>query len=198
LAGGFRGIGLPCLAGPAAAALAWVVIGVSWYMNPWFVFTRDAFSDFGGPGASNPWVYNYGLMATALLVAVYSACLYRWAESKLEVFGSALLFVAALFLALIGYYPSGTRPHTFVSWWFFAQMDMALIALGAGMSRRPGREGAYGRYVLGLAVAGPIVFLLAEALVGWPSAAVAEAYGILVIDACVALILLAQLSGRQY
>jgi Predicted membrane protein len=41
------------------------------------------------------------------------------------------VFVAGLFLALIGIYHAGTRPHVFVSTWFFVQMDTALIAWGS-------------------------------------------------------------------
>ena len=46
----FRFIGL------VAAVLAWIVILLSIHHNPWFVFTKHAFSDLGGPGAEKPWI----------------------------------------------------------------------------------------------------------------------------------------------
>ncbi len=186
-----------CLAGLAAAVLAWVVIGASWALNSdWFVFTEHAFSDLGGPGARAPWLYNYGLITVGLVVVAFSACPYRLARDKMEVYGSALLAVAGVFLALIGVYPSGTRPHTFVSSWFFVQMDAALLALSLGAY-----SASRSRPALASALAAALAFPLAgavEALAGWPSAAVLEAYGILVIDFCVAMLTLEYLAaGRR-
>ncbi len=171
-------------AGPAAVILAWIVIGASWYLNPWFRFLEHAFSDLGGPEASYPWVYNYGLIATGALVILYSWFIYSVAASKMEAAASALTFVAGIFLALIGVYPSGTRPHTFVSMWFFIQMDMALIALGLGLRVRGSR---LWHAITGLSVLAFPIYGMVEATVGWPSVAAGEAYGIIVIDLAVIL-----------
>ena len=185
-----------CLAGLAAAVLAWAVIGASWAVNrDWFVFTEHAFSDLGGPGARAPWLYNYGLITVGAVVVAFSLCPYRLARDKLEVYGSALLAVAGVFLALIGVYPSGTRPHTFVSAWFFVQMDAALLALSLGAYRA-----SRSRLAVASAVAAALAFPLAglvEAAVGWPSAAVLEAYGVLVIDFCVAALTLEYLGATR-
>ncbi|MCG2894775.1 MAG: DUF998 domain-containing protein, partial [Vulcanisaeta sp.] len=93
-----------------------------------------------------------------------------------ESFASAFVFVAGLFLALIGIYHAGTRPHVFVSTWFFVQMDMALIALGIGSLM--GGDRGLGLFSLLLGVLAPIPALL----IPWPSAATEEAYGIVIID----------------
>ncbi|MCG2870075.1 MAG: DUF998 domain-containing protein, partial [Vulcanisaeta sp.] len=124
--------GLIRYSGIIAVILAWVVIAVSISVNPWFVFTKNAFSDLGGPYATDPWIYNYGLIITSVFVDLYSINLLLTSRNKVESFASAFVFVAGLFLALIGIYHAGTRPHVFVSTWFFVQMDMALIALGIG------------------------------------------------------------------
>lgn len=180
---------LLCLLGVAAAVAAWVVIGASWAVNrDWFVFTEHAFSDFGGERSRAPWLYNYGLITVGVLVAAFSLCPYRIAAHKLEPLGSGLLLTAGLFLALIGVYPAGTRPHVFVSTWFFIQMDMALVALSAGAyqaTRDPLAKAA-----AAVSMAAFPVYGLVGVLAGWPSAAVSEAYGILVIDAVVALLTL--------
>ena len=164
--------------GPAATVFAWVIIGASVWLNPWFVFTEDAFSDLGTPRASVPWVYNWGLIATGALVVAYSFALAGVSRSLGEAWGSAFVFVAGLFLALIGVFPGGTRPHVFVSTWFFVQMDLAFLAWGLGLASSGRRLGwVYVAMALAAAVLGVVV--------DWPSAAVAEAFGIIVIDAWV-------------
>jgi len=170
---------ISCLAGPVAVVLAWVVIGASWYMNrEWFVFVRDAYSDFGGPESCCPGLYNYGLMLVGALVVVFGACTYLCAPGRLGAAGGAYFALAGVFLALIGVFPSGTRPHTFVSTWFFVQADMGLVLLLASMRRGGGLTRlALLASILAFPVAG-----IVEVAVGWPSAAVVETYGIIIID----------------
>ena len=91
--------------------------------------------------------------------------------------------LAGVFLALIGVYYGGTRPHVFVSTWFFVQMDLALIPLTLSLWRR--RGWARGAYLFAVSILAWPVYALVEALVGWPSVAAGEAYGIVVIDVAV-------------
>ncbi|MEB3780016.1 MAG: DUF998 domain-containing protein [Desulfurococcales archaeon] len=180
-----------CILGIIAAVFAWVVIGVSWSLNPWFDFFKHAFSDLGTKQANMPWVYNYGLIATGVLIILYSICTYRYATNKMEAVGSGFLFIAGIFLALIGVYPGGTRPHVFVSTWFFVQMDMAIIAMGLGLLMRAIWRVGLAITLLGL-MAFP-VYVVVDYLVGWPSVAVGEAYGIIVIDIAVLLLVYEQI-----
>ena len=168
--------GLIRYSGIIAVILAWVVIAVSISVNPWFVFIKNAFSDLGGPYATDPWIYNYGLIITSVFVDLYSINLLLTSRNKVESFASAFVFVAGLFLALIGIYHAGTRPHVFVSTWFFVQMDMALIAWGIGSLM--GGDRGLGLFSLLLGVLAPIP----ASLIPWPSAATEEAYGIVIID----------------
>ena len=167
--------------GVIAAALAWLFIAISISVNPWFVFTRNAFSDLGGPHATDPWIYNYGLITTSIFVDLYSINLLLISRNKVEDFASAFVFIAGLFLALIGIYHEGTRPHVFVSTWFFAQMDMALITWGIGSLMT--RDRRLGLFSLLLGIVAPLIALV----IPWPSAATEEAYGIVVIDLWVAV-----------
>ncbi len=173
-----------CLLGLVAAIAAWAVIGVAWYYNPWFVFTEHAFSDLGGAEACCPWIYNYGLMLVGLIVSLWSFCLYRVARNKLEAVGAGYVFLMGVFLALIGLFPSGTRHHVFVSTWFFIQADLAFIVLAAGMARR---GSGLGKALLAISILAFPVAAAVEAVVGWPSTAAVEAYGIVVIDIGVVL-----------
>lgn len=58
-----------------SAILAWIIILVCISLNPWFVFTKNAFSDLGGPMARDPWLYDYGLIASAILAFLYATYL---------------------------------------------------------------------------------------------------------------------------
>lgn len=175
----------------AAALLAWTVILLSISYNPWFVFTKHAFSDLGGPAAEKAWIYNYGLIATGALVLLYSLALMMNAANKVENAGGAFISIAGIFLALIGAYPSGTRPHTFVSIWFFAQTDLAVIAWGIGLLLRGWK--VLGAVITAMSITGPALAVA----INWPSAATLEAYGIAIVDAWVALMLRVHAAERS-
>jgi len=174
--------------------LAWIVIGTCWYINPWFVFTEHAFSDFGGSKASIPELYNYGLILTGFLVILFGSSLIYFSENKFEIIGGSYIALSGIFLALIGVYHSGTRPHTFVSTWFFVQIYIGLVILGIGMHMRKLR---YSTLVLSISLPSLPISEVIDALWGWPSAAVVEAYGIIIIDICVILITLAYIKIIQ-
>ena len=114
------------------------------------------------------------------LLVLYGVSLWVLGGNKFEVGGSAYMVLAGVFLALIGVYPGGTRPHVFVSSWFFVQADMALILVTLGAWIRLRSRLSYAGFWASLA-AFPVAFLL-DMIFPWPSAAVLETYGILVID----------------
>jgi hypothetical membrane protein len=163
--------------GIATPILAWIVIFLSWHKNPWFNVMRDAYSDLGGSKARDAWIYNYGLMIVGTFMFVYGVLLSYRINGKLGVIGSAYLALSGVFLSLIGLYHSGTRPHTFVSTWFFIQADISLILLAANY-----RSVLLGKILLTVSILAYPIAMLVEATVGWPSTAVLETYGILIID----------------
>lgn len=176
--------------GLAAMVLAWVVIIVSISLNPWFNLFHNALSDLGNPRANYYWVFNYGLVATAVLMFVFSVYLLLASENKVEAMGSSFVAVAAIFLALIGVFHEGTYPHTFVSEWFFAQMDLAVVTWSIGLI--VGRRLNYGIPLLALGLLSPLPALLIK----WPSTATLEVYGILIIDVW-AVIATVLIKGRR-
>lgn len=154
----------------------WIIATISIRYNPWFNIWKHAFSDLGTKDAVNPWIYNYGLRVLGAITMLYSIYLAYASWNKFMVFSSALIFVAGIFLSLIGIYPGGTRPHTFVSTWFFIQFFIALIPMAIGFVFS-------GKYIDALfQIIIFIVALLGAILVKWPSAALIEAYEILLID----------------
>jgi hypothetical membrane protein len=162
--------------GLAAALTAWGTFAYAISVNPWFMFTSHAFSDLGGPGAFYPGVYNIGMMASGFLIGLYSLRCIEDAVNKLETVGGAFLAVAGVFLVFIGVYPSGTEAHNFISFWFFAQADLAIMAWGLGLISRGEKE--LGLVVSGLGFVSPVVAYL----VPWPSTAMLEAFGIVVMN----------------
>lgn len=169
------------LLGPVAFPLFHIVVLASALRNPWWSFYRHAFSDLGAQAATDPWIYNVGLMVLGALVMFFSLGLLLAAESKWSAFASALFFVAGIFLALIGIYPGGTRPHVFVSTWFYVQSFIASAALGAALLLEGNRP--YGVLLCALGVLPPLLGVLVEATVGWPSVAIAEYAGAVFIAA---------------
>jgi len=176
------------LTGILASVTAWLTIVASASINPWFNLWEHAFSDLGAPKARLPWVYNVGLMVSGLLACCFSLYLLYVARAKLEVFSSSLLFVAGIFLSLIGVFPSSTRPHTFVSTWFFIQVWLSF--LGFSVASYVTRRKVLSVSMTVLSVLGPLGALLVELLRGWPSVALLEAYGIIIINMGVLLLTL--------
>lgn len=166
------------LTGLFSLLAALLVIALCWTMNPWFNFWGDAFSDFGTSRACCPWLYNEGLILSAILFSIFSLQILSSSQGRTEAFSSGLLFTASIFLALIGIFPGGTRPHTFVSTWFFVQTFLGFATLGSAIYLRGDKLGLMTALASGLAI--PLATVI-EDLHGWPSAAVAEAAGILII-----------------
>ncbi len=111
-----------------------------------------------------------------MLFAVYLVLI---SQTKLQIVGGAYISVAAIFLALIGLYPGGTRPHVFVSTYFFVQFFLGMFLYGLGSEKR----------VRNIST---LLFILAiiGTLIEWPSVALIETYEILLIMAFALLIAL--------
>ena len=165
--------------GVASGISGWLVILAAIMVNPWFVFTEDAFSDLGGRLSAYPWVFNNGMMFTGLLIMVYGVYLTSISLNQSMKIGSWFTVVSGLALFLIGLYPTGTSPHFLVSVWFFGQTDLAIGAWGLGLRDRF----EVGWLFLVMSVMGPIGAIL----VPWPSTAVVEAYGIVLMNIWVVL-----------
>lgn len=166
-----------------AICAAWITIALSILLNPWFRVTANALSDLGGgnpqlnghPSPTDPWVYNYGLMITGLLIALMASCSIWLADRKAEITGMSFFIISGLFLALIGIYHEGTYPHDFVSIWFFIIASISYLAVGISLIMKEPRFGI------------PMVLFLllswvAYLTVHWQSTAEDEIFGIVVID----------------
>lgn len=150
------------------SAFLWISSAI--LLNPGFDFFTGALSQLGSPGANDPWVYNVGLMFTAVLLFLFSCGLLLKSKNRIESAGSSFFMIAALFLALIGIYHGGTYPHDFVSLWFFILADLSVLTWGIGiLLQNPSRSMAV---LLVAAVATGMGFGL-----HWPSSAELETFG---------------------
>ena len=163
--------------GFAAAVGGWLVILASIARNGWFVFTENAFSDLGHPQANDPWLFNYGMMLNGLLIILFGVYLVYVSFNKIGTIGGGFMMITGVFLILIGVFDEGSKNHFFVSVWFFTQGALTVLTWGLALMRNP-RWGRYGAVFLGVSVIGSLVTLF----VPWPSTAVAEAWGILLLD----------------
>lgn len=166
--------------------LAWIIIFISIAVNPWWIshYTTGAFSDLGSSSSNMPWIYNYGLIIVGTIIIFYSLALINYSLNKIEVTGSAFFLIAGIFLILIGVFPAGTRPHVFVSTYFFIQSDLSLITWGIGICLSKIKR--YGSIFIILGIIAPIIAYVLPL-----SAAEAETIGILALDIWTILMYLA-------
>jgi len=165
--------------GAVASLYIWIIILVCYHFNPSFVFTQGALSQFGAPSANYPFIYNiFGMIVTGILLMLFSVSLIGLSENKLETVGSSFLFISSVFLMLIGVFFAGTRPHVFVSTYFYYQADLAIITFGLGSVLHDRSEGMVS---LLIGVAAPIIAFIVK----WPSSATLEVFGIICIEAWV-------------
>ncbi|MEM0439865.1 MAG: DUF998 domain-containing protein [Sulfolobales archaeon] len=166
--------GVMRVSGIIASAVFWIFTFISISRNTWFDFYRDAFSDLGGSRANDPWIYNYGLIVASIFVILLSLDMIMISRTKIGVVGGSYISIAGIFLALIGIFPAGTRPHTFVSTWFFIQAFIGFLIYGLGEFRK------YPGYLATII----IIFITALSgaiIIRWPSAATIEAYEIILL-----------------
>lgn len=168
--------------GWASTIGGWLVILLAISRNPWFVFTENAFSDLGAASANDPWLFNVGMILTGVMIVLYAVHLFEAGVNKLSRVGGTSMALTGLMLMMIGFYPEGTPYHYTVSVWFFSQGALTVLIWGLALIREKAWR-KYGYIFTFMGLAGPIIAVI----VPWPSTAVAEAYGILVLNLLVAL-----------
>jgi hypothetical membrane protein len=164
------------------SAFAWITSAI--VINPSFNFFKGALSQLGSKGANDSWVYNIGLIFTAIFLFIFAIGLLAYSKNKIEEAGSSFLMVSAIFLALIGVFHGGTYPHDFVSVYFFIQSGLAIITLGIGLLLESKKQGVI---ILLLAVA---AIACAEIIKNFVSTAVLETFGTAAISLFAVLMIL--------
>ncbi len=184
--------------GPVAAIYFWLSASLDVYLNRswWHFFQKgNSFSAMGDPNpqiaGSLAWVYNdVVLLPTAMLILLFSLVLVVRSRNKVETAGSSFFFVAGTLLAGIGIYHEGTTPHITLTFLFFALADLSILVWGLGVLAQGQRRLALG--MLLVAIPGAAL----ASMISWPSVAVEEAVGILLIDVWIGLLFLARREDR--
>ncbi len=163
-------LGILKLSGVIAIIVYWSFTIASILQNPWFSIMHNALSDLGNLKANDPWIYNYGLIATTPFLFIFSIYLIYIAKNKVQCIGGAFITISSFFLTFIGVFHSGTRPHVFVSTYFFLQFFLGMLVFGALSNRN-------------LRILTSIIFAVAlgGAFLPWPSVATIEIYEIALI-----------------
>ena len=169
-------------AGLAAFLGGWLVILIAISRNNWFVFTENAFSDLGHPLANDPWIFNTGMMLNGLLIVLYGLYLIDVSFNKTGAVGGGFMMITGVFLTLIGVFDEGSKNHYFVSVWFFTQGAITVLTWGLALYREEKWRGM-GRVFIGLSLMGTVLAVI----VPWPSTAMVEAWGILIMNVWVIL-----------
>ena len=173
-----------------AFVLFFIVAAISISFNPWFNFYHHAFSSLGSSNVNLPWIYNVGMMVIGAFIIIYSLTFLYDSNNKIESAGAALILVTGVFLIMIGIFYDGTRPHNFVSAYFFGQAEVALIVSGIGLvMSNILQERRAGWIIVAFSIGALIVALLFD----WPSSAAVEEYGIFTIGIRVILLTRVQL-----
>ncbi|MGM0510971.1 MAG: DUF998 domain-containing protein [Thermoplasmatota archaeon] len=117
--------------GILAPLIAYILIGISILIHPWFSWADHALSDLGAVETSYNNVFNFALMATGMIAIVFAFGIFRLAEDYMGILGVSLFIISLVLLIMIGIFPSGTPPHFYISVSFFAvgAAGLALIAV---------------------------------------------------------------------
>jgi hypothetical membrane protein len=142
-------------ASTAAGALApFVGLGsvlLATLVSPSFAWRSNALSDLGVPGEPTAWLFNGGLVLTALLVVAFLPALWRAARNGLQRVGTAAFGLSGVSIGLVGVFHLPSPRHRPVAIGFFLFLSVALWIHGAGDLRTGARRYGLGGLVLGTA-----------------------------------------------
>lgn len=119
--------------GVAGALVGFTTVLVAMILSPTFVWSSHAISDLGRPGAANPWLFNTGLVASALLSMPFAVVVWKRARNGLERVGAVSFGFTTTALALLGVFPSGTALHLPISVSYFVLGTLTLAIHGSGV-----------------------------------------------------------------
>lgn len=101
-------------------------------LSPTFQWTRNALSDLGAASAANPWLFNYGLIASALLTLPFAWAVWVGADHPLQRLGALAFAASTVGLGLVGVFPIGSALHDPVAIAYFTALTFTLWIHGSG------------------------------------------------------------------
>lgn len=153
--------------------------------SPTFQWTGSALSDLGAAGAANSWLFNYGLVASALVTLPFVWVVWAAADHLVEHVGAAAFGLSVVLLGLVGVFPIDTALHGPVSVAYFTLLTVTLWVHGsgwvlAGLVRR-------GLIAIWLGI-GHVLFWIAWVVAGPGGIAIPELVGSLAFYAWILLV----------
>ena len=150
-----------------------------------FRWTASALSDLGAAGAATPWLFNYGLVASALVTLPFVWPVWATAANSVERLGALAFALSVVLLGLVGVFPIDTPLHGPVSVAYFTLLTVTLWVHGsgwvlAGLARR-------GLIVIWLGI-GHVLVWIGWVAVGPRGIAVPELVGSIVFYAWILLV----------
>lgn len=155
-------------------------------LSPTFRWTGNALSDLGAATATNPWLFNYGLIASALLTLPFAWVVWVDAANSLQRLGALAFAACTVGLGLVGVFPIGSGLHGPVAIAYFTFLTFTLWIHGsgsvlAGLARR-------GLAAIWLGI-GHVLFWVVWVAAGFGGIAVPEFVGSLSIYAWILLVI---------
>lgn len=101
-------------------------------LSPSFQWTGNALSDLGAATAANPWLFNYGLVASALLTLPFAWAVWAAAGHPVQRLGALTFAASTVGLGLVGLFPIGSDLHGPVAIAYFTFLTFTLWVHGSG------------------------------------------------------------------
>lgn len=156
--------------------IALVFISIAIYLNPWFVLSDNALSDLGAIGESYNYVFDIGIILTGFTNILFSFGLQNLKNTRIGHCGATIYGVGVSFLLLVGVFPLGTSPHSYVAVISFLLATLAIILIGIDQALAK-QTRPWGIFALSIVVLGIISFILVHEIPYNLGAAIPEIIG---------------------
>ncbi len=157
--------------GSVGVIIFFVIVYMASLCAPTFSIWENAYSDLGTQLSGCPYIFNFALMFLIFpLMGIFSLYLIEKAIDKTQTVGASFILQASIFIALIGLFPKGTKPHDFIALWFFISYFIGILIWSLS-EKTPYKT-------IGIVLF--LLFLLGF-IIPFPSVAVAETYALILI-----------------
>ena len=153
--------------GIAALIVAWGAIVIAIIINPWWNIMEGNLSQLGSSKVIHSYIYNWGLILSGILFAIFANSLIDSTKSRLGAFSAGIYFIASVHLMLVAIFAS-SDPHGFASGEFFLLTSVSIFFFGLVLVSDGFKKHGY------LSILYFVLALVGSALIDFPSNALLE------------------------